>query len=819
MANTKPLDEFQAGMSRLVFSMPTWIAVLACHLCQAAGTQELTSAVDGRAGQDDPVRRRSAVEAVGRWVVDHYSDKPSAADGILDVTKAPYSADPTGKRDSTRAIQQAMKDARDARLITFLPGGTYRVSDTITCSQGVVTPDHWPFGQSSAPATQTTAGESGFNYQSDYFPCALMGSRTGQRSKIILAPRSSGFADPRKPKPVIYFWARGEDEFTPGVMKAMIEGTALDPLKEWGPNDSLPAESYNQLIIDIDLVLGKGNPGAVGIDHQAAQGSAIEDVTIDARGAFAGIHKAPGSGGGIHGLTVVGGRYGLYLKNDPGVIWLGAQPVPVVSNVTLKEQTELSIMYTGRGPLTVVGGRIEGAGVEAQGPQDAPWDGAMNFVDTVFRTRKAACAIRSNHSVYLHNVYFEHPNTIACIEGQPQLKGEPQRWTHVVEYAAAATLQYPPGLGGALRQDPVYLDGHPTSERVQQMDSAAPPLDLQSRHAWLTPPALVGQHGVANVRAAPYGAKGDGKTDDAAAIQRAIDENEAVFLPKGEYRLSRPLMLKSHTRLFGISHVLSVLSPMWSRAFLNTEHPAPLIDTVDDPGASTELAFVELRVPVNDPAVYALRWRAGRHSVVRHIRTPVTAWEPNAPPTLSPMIRIEASGGGRWYDLYQDGWWFHGPDYRHLLVEGTREPLSFYMLNPEHARSDVQVEFHDARNISVYSLKAEGMYTVLWINGCRDIRIYGFGTGVTPRPQWPVFRIDHSDDFLLANVNPDLGGEPIDFEQLDLNTAFLWAGGVPSDPRKWFLITDSPIGSRTQVGLHGVEQVVLYKRGHPQAAP
>jgi hypothetical protein len=442
----------------------------------------------------------------------------------------------------------------------------------------------------------------------------------------------------------------------------------------------------------------------------------------------------------------------------------------------------------------------------------------MSFVDTVFRTANVACAITSNHSVYLNNVYFENSKAIACVEGQPTVNGGPQRWTHVEEYAAAATLQYPAGLGGALRQDAVYFDGHPATaaERVQQMDSAAPPVDLQSRHAWLTPPSQFAQQSVANVRAEPYGAKGDGKTDDAAAIQRAIDENDAVFLPKGEYRLSRPLILKSHTRLFGISNVLSVLLPMWSREFLDTEHPAPLIDTVDDPSASTELAFVELRLPVNDPAVYALRWRAGHRSVVRNIRAVATAWEPHAPPALSPMIRIEGSGGGLWYDLYQDGWWFQGPDYRHLLVEGTREPLSFYMLNPEHARSDAQVEFHDARNISVYSLKAEGIYTVLWINGCRDIRISGFGGIPTPKPPWPVFRIDNSDDFLLANFNPDLIEVPPDLQKLDFNTYWLGALGVPSDPRKWFLIADT--GSQTQVSLHGVEQVVLYQRGHPQAA-
>jgi len=244
--------------------------------------------------------------------------------------------------------------------------------------------------------------------------------------------------------------------------------------------------------MDVDLVLGKGNPGAVGIDHQGAQGSAIEDVMVDATGAYAGVHKAPGSGGGIHGLTVIGGRYGLYLKNDPGIFWLGAQPVPVVSNVTLKGQTKRAILYTGRGPLTVVGARIDGAGVEAQGPEDAPWNGAISFVDTVFNTTQGPCAVTSNHSVYLRNVYLEHPEVITCVRGQPDLKAESKGWAHIEEYAAAAQVQYPPGLDGTLRQDGVYIDGHvaSASQRIVQVDAAAPPSDLQSRHAWERPPAL-----------------------------------------------------------------------------------------------------------------------------------------------------------------------------------------------------------------------------------------------------------------------------------------------------------------------------------------
>jgi hypothetical protein len=58
----------------------------------------------------------------------------------------------------------------------------------------------------------------------------------------------------------------------------------------------------------------------------------------------------------------------------------------------------------------------------------------------------------------------------------------------------------------------------------------------------------------ASVRAAPYGAKGDGKADDTAAIQRAIDdcpEGEAVRVPAGTYRLTGPLTILEGVALRG----------------------------------------------------------------------------------------------------------------------------------------------------------------------------------------------------------------------------------------------------------------------------
>ncbi|MEX2605930.1 MAG: PA14 domain-containing protein [Kiritimatiellia bacterium] len=51
-----------------------------------------------------------------------------ADSGVADVTQAPFNADPTGKTDSTAAIQRALSEKHE---IIYLPNGTYLVSDTL----------------------------------------------------------------------------------------------------------------------------------------------------------------------------------------------------------------------------------------------------------------------------------------------------------------------------------------------------------------------------------------------------------------------------------------------------------------------------------------------------------------------------------------------------------------------------------------------------------------------------------------------------------------------------------------------------------------
>src|ERR1035441_2977918 len=59
-----------------------------------------------------------------------------------------------------------------------------------------------------------------------------------------------------------------------------------------------------------------------------------------------------------------------------------------------------------------------------------------------------------------------------------------------------------------------------------------------------------------DLRAAEFGAHGDGKSDDSAALQAAIDKSESnregiVFVPAGRYLLTRTVFVWPGVRLFG----------------------------------------------------------------------------------------------------------------------------------------------------------------------------------------------------------------------------------------------------------------------------
>ncbi len=106
-------------------------------------------------------------------------------------------------------------------------------------------------------------------------------------------------------------------------------------------------------------------------------------------------------------------------------------------------------------------------------------------------------------------------------------------------------------------------------------------------HGASTPAFAAGVEGVfVNVK--DYGAKGDGKTDDSAAIQAAINatapDGRAVFMPSGVYMIGAPLSMRNGLTLRGAGRAATTLRlmPSSNGPILNAPVVGSAYQSVDD---------------------------------------------------------------------------------------------------------------------------------------------------------------------------------------------------------------------------------------------
>lgn len=650
-------------------------------------------------------------------------DDPYVKRGFLPVTL--YGAGPDDDEDDTAAIQKAVDDAVKYGFVAFFPAGRYTVSDTIRAMQ----PTSWDQIKKKWIHDRNR-------------PNALVGSTRGDRPRLVLADGAEGFNDPKRPKPLVWIWAQPRNNKASGAKRN---------LGSLNPEDEQPNISMDQVFKGIDIDLrARDNRGAVGIRHAGSQGSTLEDVDIWAEGAYAGILNAPGQGGGVYRVKIFGGDYGVWANHRTRF--------PIFAGLRLVGQEKAAILWSGQSNLTLAGFYLEAFG---NGPVitltggKKPIRGALTLIDGVIKVRGGlAIDNAKGRNLYLNNVSVFGAGELLHSAGRDPV--EPRAaWSRVVEYAYAG------------RESAIVLNGQvkPAGSELLRLDVAGEPDPdaMESQHVWGEEFPSFEDPDVVDV--SDFGAAGDGGTDDTDAIERALSSSKKVFLPRGTYLVSRTLTIPKDTHLLGAAKHLSIIraSEGW-----NPQAGTPIVSTADDPTSRSSLSFLRIESGIEQRHT-ALEWRAGRGSIVRDIMVDLSPPVKRKARTRRPWYADAAKrrntyrikGGGRWYGIAAP--WnkmrfiSKSPDYRHLLIEGSKEPLAIYGLNVERSLSHPQSEIRNAENVKIYYLKGETLRNenngVLSIVDSRNIAVFGYSGIASPLGN-AIVSIRESEGLLLANLAP-----------------------------------------------------------------
>lgn len=138
---------------------------------------------------------------------------------VVDVTKAPYNAKGDGKTDDTAAIQRAINENTGHGRILYFPAGTYLVSKTLT----------WP---------------KRFNDHENWGKTTLQGVSSSQS---VIRLRDATFTDPKQPQSIMWCGGFGS------------------------------ADWFHNHVQGLTFNVGRGNPGAIGLQFYANNYGAVRD--------------------------------------------------------------------------------------------------------------------------------------------------------------------------------------------------------------------------------------------------------------------------------------------------------------------------------------------------------------------------------------------------------------------------------------------------------------------------------------------------------------------------------------------------------------
>lgn len=440
-----------------------------------------------------------------------------------------------------------------------------------------------------------------------------------------------------------------------------------DDIPDAGPSTFYPGMS------NIDFEIGDGNPAAIAIRFHVAQHGVLSHMDFHIGSGLAGLTQI---GNEAEDLHFHGGRYGI-LTDNTSPFW----------------------------QFTLIDSTFDGQREAAIREHMAQ----LTLIRDTFRNVPVAVDIDPHYSdqLYVKDGRFEHVSKAALV-----ISNERNATTEVgvdnAICAGVATFARFRESGKTLSGvGPIYrvkdfnyglfvpalgTMGHlDTTYRVKPLAALPDPM----------PPAirpLPPMDQWVNVRT--LGVKGDGETDDTAALQAAVDAHPVLYLPSGYYIVRDTILLKPDTVLIALHPATTTLDlPDSTPAFQGVGTPMPLVQAPQ--GGSNIVSGLGFFAGGINPRALSLLWMAGDTSLMNDVQIfggggsylPANlraalfpssrggaVYGPDRWGAQYPSIWVTRGGGGTFTNIWSPDTYAQGGFY----VSDTTTPGHVYELSNEH---------------------------------------------------------------------------------------------------------------------------------------
>ena len=487
------------------------------------------------------------------------------------------------------------------------------------------------------------------------------------RPVLVLADNTPGFqsgvAD------MVLFSGSGPSALKPGARPAAVPPQGSVPFND-KVSDAHSGTFYSSML-NIDFEIGQGNQAAIAVRFHVAQHGYLAHMDFQTGSGLAALTQIGNVGLDLH---FHGGRYGI-LTEKTSPAWQFT-----LIDSSFEGQREAAIREHEAG-LTLVRDTFRNTPTAIEideGYTDQLWVKDCRFENIA----KAAVVVslEDNHQSEIGFVgaVLKNVPTFARFRESGRTLDAKGAVYRVNNFTHGLIL---PAQGAMGKIGTVY-EAEKLSALPKPLPRAIRPLPASKD--WVNVHSL--------------GVKGDGASDDTAALQKAVDGNRVLYFPTGFYILSDTIHLKPDTVLIGL-HPGGVQFdiPNGSPAFQGVGTPKPLFEAPK--GGHNILSGIGIYTTGVNPRAVAVSWMAGEDSLMDDLQIMGgggTYIAPEAAKAVEnglqntsrvdhwghqyPAIWVKDGGGGTFLGVWSPGSYSQSGFY----VTNTKTPGMVYEISVEH---------------------------------------------------------------------------------------------------------------------------------------